>query len=520
MHKITPPALHDFNIKDIALFFLCGSALVLISDIPSTWGSLFYIARGILALLLLSTLFLPSRFALLLLFMLAIAGQDIVSFGDYSDPGLEYSTASIWQMRLGPINPGAIVFGCMFWQLLRLTAIKAIAVPLFVKRAILWFATVPVITALFYGGFSSENAGIEAFVDIRFALMLITSILVFLSLFKKDPHYLYKFLAVFAGVLLARHFMDFIYVATNLGPAIAEGVTRGSEDSAKGAVVFLVFLGLILICIHKRVILGMALVIPAILLVVAYGTRNLWITSILGLIILALYLGLRRSLSFIAVGVILSIVGTWTLSMVNPESAEVVFARSKSFTEGYPIERFGVMVDYNLISRIDQVRYAQIFNVFDSIKRRNAFLWGTGYGGYYEDDVFPFPSVLKTAFPDYSFETGKYYRTHQFTTHMLLKHGLLGFICIVSLWFIPGYTLYKLFRQRNMFAADQPRMLNGMILCMAAFLPTGMFQTFWSAKGLLINGMVIACCMEFARHYPPGTTEKGSIIKGLIIRGN
>jgi hypothetical protein len=49
-----------------------------------------------------------------------------------------------------------------------------------------------------------------------------------------------------------------------------------------------------------------------------------------------------------------------------------------------------------------------------------------------------------------------------------------------------------------MFAKDQPIILNSVMICIVAFLPTGMLQTSWSSKGLLINGMIIASCMAFA----------------------
>ena len=140
-------SLAEISGMNIVRYFIYGLALVAISDVPSTWGVLFIFARGVLALLLFASFVMPIRPAVLLLFMLAIAGQDIVSFGDLT----EYSTASIWQMRFGPINPSWIIFGCLFWQLLKIW--KIIAVPPLVKRAILWFATVPVITGLFYGGF-------------------------------------------------------------------------------------------------------------------------------------------------------------------------------------------------------------------------------------------------------------------------------------------------------------------------------------------------------------------------------
>jgi len=430
--------------------------------------------------------------------MLSLAGQDIVfSSGiSYTDPG--YSTASIWQMNIGPINPGTIIFCCLLWQLLKL---KKVMVPSFVKRAIVWFATVPFITALFYGGFFTENAGIEVIVDLRFGLMLVLSIILLASFLKKKSKNLNKILALFIGVLLARHLIDLIYVISNIGPAIIPGVTRGSVDSAKGGVIFLIFFGIGLIWAQRRIFIGMSIVIPSVLLLVAYGTRNLWITFTIGSLLVIIYLGLRRSISFLMICAFLLVIGIWSLFIINPESAEVIYARSKTITEGRPLDKYIVMVEYNMISRIDPVRYAQIFNVLDSVKNRYAWFWGTGYGGYYDDTVIPFPLYIENTFPDYSLETGKFYKTHQFTTHIFLKHGLIGFLVILSLWLIPGYALYNIFRTRDMFTKDQPRILNTMMLCIVAFLPTAIFQTYWSSKGLLINGIIIASCIEYLRHH-------------------
>ena len=486
---------HDLSFQSVLWFFLAGAFLVAVSDVPNDWGALFYLARGFLILLLFAAFVIPRPQALILLLMLALAGQDIVSsgYGEYANPG--YATASVWQIGFGPVHAGYIIFGCMLWQLLR---IKKITVQPFVLRALIWFSTVPIFAAVIYGSFLTENARIEAVVDMRFALMLMVSIILFLSFLKKYPQYFNTLLVAFIGVLLARHLMDLMYVIVNIGPEIAQDMSRGSEDSAKGAVVILVYLGMALILAKRHMLIGGAMVISSVVLLVAYGTRNLWITFMLGILVLISFLGLRKGVKFILIGAILTLAGVWMLFIVNPTTAEMIYARSKTLSEGRPVDKFAVAVESNIISRIDQVRYAQIFNVIDSLNRRYAWLWGTGYGGYYEDDAIPFPSDLQTAFAEYSFQTGKYYRTHQFTTQMFLKYGLLGWLCIISIWFIPGIVLFKMYRKREMFAKNQPVILHCVMLCLAAFLPTGMFQTFWSSKGLLINGMIIASCMAFA----------------------
>lgn len=486
---------HDLRLKDVLFFFLGGALLVAISDIPNNWGVLFYAARGFLVILLLATFFISQRYAIILLLMLASTGLDIVSsgYGMFAEAG--YSTASIWQLHFGPIHAGYIMFGCIFWQLLR---IQKITVHPFVLRAIVWFSTVPFVAAVIYGGFLTENARIEAVVDMRFALMLITSIILFVSYFKKYPQYFNTLLVAFIGALLARHLMDFIYVIANIGPEIAQDVSRGSEDSAKGGVVLLIYLGMVLILTKRHILIGGTIVISSVFLLVAYGTRNLWITFMLGLLVLISLLELRKNVKLILMGAFLMIAGIWLLFVVNPTTAEIIYARSKTFIEDRPAYKYQLAVESNILTRIEEVRYAQILNVFDSLNRRYAWFWGTGYGGYYEDKVIPFPNVLQSAFAEYSFQSGEYYRAHEFNTQIFLKFGFLGWLVIVSLWFVPGYTLFKIFKSRNIFVKDQPIILNSVMICIAAFLPTGMLQTFWSSKGLLINGMIIASCMAFA----------------------
>ncbi len=487
----------DVSVRSVIFFFCCGLALVFVSDVPNIWGGYFVVARVSLAVLLFITLLLPIRPAILLMLLLALAGQDIVSSGNVSATDLDYSTASIWQMGLGPLNPSMIITALLIW---RLSRIRKKIIPSFVKWAFLWFVTVPVIAGLVYGGMYSEHAGVQVAQDLKFVIMLLTSIVLFLSVMRGDRKYLSQVVAVFVGVLFARHLVDLIYVIANVGPVLSAGVSRGSEDSAKGGVVFLLYFGLILFVIQKRPILGILITIPSVILLVAYGTRNLWVTFVFGVLVLLLFTGVRRWLILVPVGVVLLSVGIWALRLVNPRSLEIVQVRSRSITEGRPVDEFAVRVQDNWLSRIDQVRYAQILNVFDSLGKRYAYLWGTGYGGYYEDSAVLFQHDLKSSFAQYSLDEGRYFRTHSFSTHMFLKYGLFGMIFIYALWFIPLYGLFRIWRRRNMFAANQPLMFHAVILCIAAFMPTAMFQTYWSGKGLFINGLIIAVALEFSRH--------------------
>jgi len=486
----------DLSGRKIVKFFILSLILVLISDISTNFGFIYYCSQFILVLLLLAVFFLPLRPALVLLLLLTITGKDIVSSLGSASLGTTYATSSIWQLQLGVIRPSWIMFACIFTKLVQ---IKVVTVSKPSKCAVLWFATVPIIAGIIHGGFCSPHASAEVVIDIKFPLMLLGSTILFYSAFRNDRNFLLVILSAFIGALLARHLTDLVQFAVNFGPDIAEGVSRGSTDSAKGGVVFLIFWGACLFLLQKRPLLGIIISIPSVLLLAAYGTRMLWITFICGVIVMFVFLKLRQSLVFFIILIFLAAGGCFSLFLTNPKSSNVVLSRAKMITKGRAQNKFSVDVNYNIISRIDPVRYAEFFNIIDSLNTRYAYLWGTGYGGYYEDSIEPFPNTLKSSFPQYSLDTGKYYRAHGYPIQIFLKHGFVGLLIISLLWLLPWLGLLKIYKKKKMFTTNQPCLLNSTMICLAAFIPTAMLQLYWSGKGLFINGIVIAICMEFIR---------------------
>jgi len=485
----------DISGTVILKFFIISFFLVAISSVPSTSGIMYYGALGLMGLLLLGTLFLPFFPSVVLLLLLLVAGNDNVSTLDSLEG---YSTVSVWQIQFGVIRGSWIVFACIFVKLLQ--AIKFLRSDTLTKRAVLWFATVPIATGILYAGSFADYVITETIVDIKFPLMLLSSVVLFQTVFKNNPRRLVIILSALIGGLFARHLMDLVLFTANFGPAISEGVSRGSVDSAKGGVVFLIYLGFFLILVRKRLLLGSVVSILSVLLLAAYASRMLWVSFLFGSIVLFACLESRRRVLFIAVMIAMIVGGGGMLFMVHQNSAKIVFARLKMITHGRNVEKFSVDVDYNYISRIDPVRYAEFLNILHSTHKRFSYLWGTGYGGYYEDDAVGFTGKMESAFPEYSVDAGMFFRAHFYPLHIFLKHGLLGLICISSLWLVPGYSLYKRYRRENLFSVGRPIMFHGSMLCLLAFLPTAMLQLYWSGKGLFINGVIIASYMEFAKN--------------------
>ncbi len=484
----------------IMLVLVLALPVAAMSDLSVSAGWFFFVAKAAIGGLLLLVLFLPPRYAVLLLLMLGLVCGDGVADASLVAPST--GAASIWLLYLGPIRPSWLIFTCIFCQLIK---VRRGPLPRPVKRVILWFASVPVVTGFIYGWPFVPEATAEAIIDLKFIVMLVATIVLFLSVLRAERDLFPWVLAIIVGSLLARHMLDVVYVFSNRGPEIVEGVTRGSIDSAKGAVILIAYFGITLFLVHRRWLSGALIASFSMFALAAYGTRMLWLTFALGAIILLSLFNLRRRVLIICVAAVLFVTGGWLLTRVNPETAEVARIRFLTMTEGR--EKSPVDVEWNLLSRIDPIRYGEILNTTDTMRRRHSYLWGSGYGSYYEDTVVRFPDYLGTSFPDYSFMTGKFYRAHEYVPHVLFKFGLVGLWLVSALWIIPGYNAFRVLRDRSMLPQSSGDIALSVVRCIVAFLITSMLQLYWSGKGLFISGVLIAICIEFllrTRQAEPG----------------
>ena len=485
----------DVSMSSVAKFAVLGAVCALLSDLSNDTPATFLVARIVLAGLLYATLLLPVRAGATLLLVIGLAGQDIVSAGPAE---MEHMTAAIWQLSLGPLNPSAVFFGCLIYQLARIRLYRP-GGP--VSRAMVWFLSVPIVSGLLYGGIFAEFGVSEYLTDIRFPLILLGSILLYGSLLRSQPQWTPQLVAALLGVLFARHFIDLTYLAMNYGAQGFAGISRSSEDSAKGAVNLLILVGLLTTIVRRgNRLLGVALAVLFGAVSLAYATRLIWVALSIGVVVLLLILRVSRGILMVAAGPLLIGAAASLLALVNPGSALVAAVRVGTVTEGRPATSFAVDVEYNLISRIDPIRYGEAVNVIESLGRRGAYLWGTGYGGYYEDDAVDFEERrMGTSFPTFMFQSDRFFNTHEFVTHVFLKHGALGLILIASVWIVPGMALVRALRRGRAFEGKRPTMMTIMVAALAAYLPTSMLHNYWSGKGLFLSGIVLALCIHFAR---------------------
>ncbi|MCY4372826.1 MAG: hypothetical protein OXC31_03565 [Spirochaetaceae bacterium] len=497
-------AMADLSLLSVARFAVYGTLCVVLSDVSNATPTAFMVARLVLAVLLYTTLILPAKAGATLLLVISLAGQDIVSTAGAEE--VEYRTAAIWQLSLGPVNPSMVFFGCLMYQLARIRLHRP-GRP--VGPALVWFLSVPFVSGFLYGGVFSEFGAGAYLTDIRFPLLLIGSILLYGSLLTSDPRWTRKLVAALVGVLLARHFVDLIYLASNYGAEAIAGVSRSSEDSAKGAVNLLILIGLLtLIARGRNRLLAVAMTVLFGALSLGYATRLIWVGLFLGVIIIIVMLRPSRVVLLLTVAPFLIVAAAAVVTILNPGSALVAAVRAGTVTVGRPATSFAVDVEYNVLSRIDPIRYGEAVNVVDSLGRRGAYLWGTGYGGYYEDRAVDFAEPrMGTSFPTFMFQAGRFFNTHEFVTHVLLKHGALGLVLIASVWIAPAVALVRALRRRRELAERRPARLTIIVGALAAYLPTSMLQNYWSGKGLFLSGIVLALCIHLAR-------ERGAAIGG------
>jgi len=461
---------HETLLK-IAKYFVFSCTLALVCDIPDTYSQLYFLAKASLYGILFLTLLLPNRLSLAFLLILAVVGQDIVQTNSQRESG-DLFLASVWQGSLGPLRPSWVF---MLYCIALLTKNRSLLLEKSVSHVLLWFATIPLITAYFYGNFTTSDALTEIPTDMKAPLFLIVSILLFGSCIKSQPSAFVDFGLAFLGAVLARHAIDFAYATLGFGAQFGD-VVRVSVDSTKGTVVFLLLFSLFLIMRTRYILWGNVLALASALLLVVYATRGLWVSAILGLILFALMMNAKKLLIALPVIGGIGYSGLLLLSMLFPDTIELASHRLDEHAIGHAD---------NVFERYFPTRYAEILNATDATLSRKAILWGSGYGSYYTESAISFPNQIDSAFAEHSIVSGQYYTIHNFVFRTLFEYGVIGLLLLSGLWIVPGWRCYHAFQNPS------TSLLGGISIAMVAFLPTSMFEMTWTGKGMIIGGFAI-----------------------------
>lgn len=452
--------------------FILAVIISLISDIPKGNVSLYFVGLILIIILAFSSIFLSKKQAVINYLIIMLSGRDI-----WIDGGRE--VASIWQQQLFFINPSLIV---TIISLIILIKIKLDKIKKYVLLVLLVFLLIPLFSGIYSGALIGEALPLEIIVDLKFCIMLTIGLILANSILEKKIFEINDFLKIIFIILFARHIVDFYYYLIGYGPYFSDLANRVSLDSLKGAVILLIYYSLFKMLDGYRNIGYISIFILGLILLFAYSTRMLWVTFTLGLLLVVFSLDSKKSIKFI---VSLPVIVILFLLMIKLPAFELQYNRLLTITEGRSEEDMVVNVEYNFISRIDPVRYAQYVNVIYSLKSDISLFFGKGIGGFYQNYPLIVPNTLEAAYPEYSFETGKYYKTHDMVSHIILKFGLIGLSFYIYLYFLSFKGWLKIMNYYS----------NNLTKAYFCMFPTIMLQFYWSGKNLLFAGMYL--CIGF-----------------------
>lgn len=291
-------------------------------------------------------------------------------------------------------------------------------------------------------------------------------------------------LFLLAGFVYVR---DLVQLITNSGTEFIPGVTRISLDSTKPLLLLFVVLSGLLLAHRRFMVTAAILLVVALTVSFGYGSRMVFIDIVFILLISAFMLPRKIYASFFVAVVFGSFIAAGLLYAINPPNAEITFTRADDIIIGQPQENFSVPTEYNFVSRIDSIRYAQFQNIFLQDLDFVSLFIGRGVGGSYGDDYIRFPRNIGSTFTAFEFETGRFFRTHNFVSHFFLKYGLVGLAVFAVVWFYP------LCSSRNYWLRVRRKSVRDIfILSVFIFLPITLIEFTWSGKGMMFSGIFLA----------------------------
>jgi len=502
--------IKDIDQEHILKVILLSIIAILLSDVPET-NIIFLPTRLIIFGLLLFSIFLPTNKAVALLLILLLSGRDVTGYTLIEGYRRIVIYSSVWNLKLFQINPSMIIFIVILLHILKLPRIYMSRLS---QNAILWFSTIPIICMLIFADINDDNFLTSFFVDIKLPMLLISSIILFESLFRDNYKNLVYFMEIFIGAIIARHCVDFVYLLiSKSGPQIS-GINIVSNDSAKSLSILLIYISCVSLLYYRRIFISILLLLINLTLIVVYGERWNWLILIVGLFILIYFIKKRKLLLLSSLIILFIMFGFNYLSRYFPESAKLFTYRAKPLMS-YNENNSMISLDVYL-NKIDTIRYGEIINVFDNSVRRGSIILGNGYGSWYTDSAVNFSGTLVSAFPIESYYTRKFYNTHTFVGELILKYGIVGFIFVSLFWIRPLFTLIQ---NRNLYF-DAPKMeylyFTIFLIAFASFLAVGYTTLYWSGKGLIINGFIISLCNAYISMFSASSYNRNLMSTHLL----
>jgi hypothetical protein len=315
-----------------------------------------------------------------------------------------------------------------------------------------------------------------------------TSLVLFTSYFNRFPETFLKVSAIFFAFCIGNFLIDIIKLFFGTNQVVASvGYSNLSLDSGKGLISIISFWAIASITEGKRVLLNLAIVVLTLYVLLAFQTRWLVVTFILGILFIAIFLGFLRS-TLLAFPVILFFVISIPLMIqIAPEVWRITLLRF-SFIENISS---GVSLE-----DIELARAGSIYNSINTLSENKSFLTGMGYGSWFSDAYFPMPNLTISGFDEDSLNTGKYYRVHDFSFHFLFKFGIIGIFLYADSFLKPIISIWK---KRLHYRADIfSRRIS--ILFLGTF-PMALTFMWFTGKGLMFCAFFIVLAYEWIKYF-------------------
>jgi hypothetical protein len=465
------------------LLVFTGLLMSILFRIDSSSGILYWLSSFIALIIMLSVLVLPLKKLIYPLFILILSMPDVTQSYDQIDAFGYITIASPWQFTIGPLTPAILIFFSLFITLCRL--FKRPKKNPYNYIFILFIIITPIIS-IWFGFFQNS---ISRFIsDAKIPIYFLSGLIIFSSYYKRFPSKLkiscQIFLALAAGSFLLDFLKLFSYNTTNLSSASYNSL---SFDSAKGLITIFTFFAIAKIIENKNLFFNLVIVLISLYMIIAYQTRWLIVTFVLGLILVSFLIGIRKTIIKSILLILFISISIPFIVQLNPEIFRIALLRFSFIND---------LSDSFSLMDIEIVRASAIINSTSLLWENYAFLTGMGYGSWYDDSYFPMLNLSNSAFDNDSLLSGKYYRVHDFFFHFLFKFGIIGTFIYINAFVKP---LRKLWKLRTIILSNPLGLKISVIFF--GLLPLVVTYMYWTGKGLLFSALFIVLAYEWVKFF-------------------
>ena len=469
------------NLPKSSFVLLVFTALLMtiLFRVESSFGILYWLSSFIALIIMLSVLVLPLKKLIYPLFILIVSMPDVTQSYDQIDAFGYITVASPWQFTIGPLTPAILIFFSLFITLCRL--FKMPKKNPYNYIFILFIIITPIIS-IWFGFFQNS---ISRFIsDAKIPIYFLSGLIIFSSYYKRFPSKLKISCQIFLALAAGSFLVDFVKLIfdNSISPGSAT-YSSLSFDSAKGLITIFTFLAIANVIQKKKIFLNSFIVFISLFMLIAYQTRWLIVTFVLGLFIIFMFLGFKKMIINSTLLILFLALSFPLYQLMYPETFRIFLLRFSFLND---LSTFGVEAEV--------VRVAAIINTINLLWENNAFLTGMGYGSWYDDTYFPMVNLTNSAFDDDSLLSGKYYRVHDFFFHFLFKFGIIGTFLYISAFIKPIRQLWKL----GPYIRSKPNALKTSIV-LIGLLPLVVTAMYWTGKGLLFSSLYIILAYEWVK---------------------